>query len=102
MVTLLDPAPRSRAGMFELREAGQCHWLLHDNSYAPSDARHVVASLHQTRDRDIEVVWLRVDFPARTRFHTLAEVLHCAASTRYQAPSRQKPVEIPHHRPLAP
>lgn len=99
-MTLTSPTPRSRAGTLELQESGHCHWLVQDSAFPPSDARHLVASLNETPDRDIEVVWMRADHPFRTRYRTLGEVMHDLTSLRFLSSSSRKPVEIPHHPPL--
>lgn len=94
-MTILEPRPRTGRGTLELHRAGPVHWLLHDNSFPPSDARHVIASLHETADRDVEVVWLRANLPTRTRYRTPGEVLHDVASLRYQSPSSHELGDIP-------
>ncbi|MET0859935.1 MAG: hypothetical protein ABW091_02785 [Microbacterium sp.] len=81
-MTLLSASPQTGRGTLELDRVGPSHWLLQDNTFPPNDARHVIASLHATTDRDIEVVWLPTNLPSRTRYRTPGEVLHDVASLR--------------------
>lgn len=97
-MTLVSPTPPVREGALELLIAGPGHWLLRDLAYPLSDARQLLASLHETTDHDVEVIWLRPDVPSRTRYRTAGEVLHDVAFLRFQSRAR-KPVEIPHRPP---
>ena len=101
-MTLLDPRARRSSGALELHRVGLDHWILRDHAFPPSDARHVLASLHETDDRDVEVVWLRTDISLRSRYPDAVAVLQDVASWRRQRRSRRKPVEIPSFPPGAP
>ena len=100
-VTLLTPAAPLTLGTLELHRVTSDHWLIQDHAYPPSDARHVVASLHETDEGHIEVIWLQTAFAMRTRYHHAADVLEEIASWRRDTPRGRKPVHIPHLPPAA-
>ncbi|SEB65733.1 MULTISPECIES: hypothetical protein [Microbacterium] len=88
-----DPEPR-----YVLHRVTPSEWVINDRRYEASDPRHVVASVYEYADTEVEVVWLR-DLPLAVRYTTPYEVLE--EVTRVQDSSRStRPIPIPHLPPL--
>lgn len=88
-----DPEPR-----YVLHRVTPSEWVINDRRYSDDDPRHVVASVYEYADTEVEVVWRR-DLPLSARYATAQEVLHEVA--RIQDPSRAtRPIAIPHLPPL--
>ena len=88
-----DPDPR-----YVLHRVTPSEWVINDRRYESHDPRHLVASVYEYADTEVEVVWLR-DLPLAVRYATAAEVLQ--EVTRVQDSSRAtRPIAIPHLPPL--
>lgn len=91
----MSPMPDPR---FELKKITDTEWLVLDHRYIASDARRTVACVYQLEPTDVEVVWLR-DLPLAERYMSAFDVLEDVQ--RFYARRRwQRPVPIPHTRPL--
>jgi hypothetical protein len=90
MTTLTSPH-------LELRRVAGGNWLIHDHSYPPNDARHVVAWMHRADDDGVEVVWVRRT-PLPTRYRTESDAFD---DFRHYLLRRttDRPVPIPHFPP---
>ncbi|OZB81598.1 hypothetical protein [Microbacterium sp. 13-71-7] len=69
---------------FEMRRLTENEWLILDDSFDRTDARHTVACVSRVSAEQVEVVWLR-PVAERIRYASVADVLEAVSS----APSHQ-------------
>lgn len=89
-----DPEPR-----YVLHRVAPSEWVINDRRYPTDDQRHVVASVYEYADTEVEVIWFR-DLPLAVRYATAQEVLDDVA--RIQDQNRAtRPILIPSRPPLS-
>lgn len=98
MTATAEPVAR---GLLQLHRVDADHWVVHDYAYRPGDARHVVASVRDTGDDFVEVVWVPRDIPLPTRYRVAEDVLEDLTRWRSQRKRMTRPVQIPHLPPLS-
>lgn len=64
---------------FEMRRLTDSEWLILDDRFDCTDARHTVACVSRVSADQVEVVWLR-PVTARRRYATVADVLEAVRS----------------------
>lgn len=75
-------------------------WVIHDQRYAESDARRVVAAVHQGEDDLLEVVWLTYT-PLPTSYMFIDDVIDDLVRWwREENRVARKPNPIPHLPPV--
>lgn len=81
-------------GSVEFVRVDADHWLIHDNSYRASDARHVIGCVSEMDD-GLDVVWVAPGIPLPTRYRDAGGVLDDLLRWRRSAAGHTRPVEIP-------
>ncbi|HWM17545.1 MAG TPA: hypothetical protein VNP97_13260 [Microbacterium sp.] len=95
---MIKTVAASAPGCLELLRIDADHWIIQDDAYPASDARHVVACVYETDDGDFEVVWLSAEVPLPTYYRNAGDVLEDLA--RWRGHTHGRPVEIAHFPPL--
>ena len=70
---------------FEMRRLTENEWLILDDSFDRTDARHTVACVSRVSAEHVEVVWLR-PVTERRHYATVADVLEAVSSAPVQQP----------------
>lgn len=69
---------------FEMRRLTESEWLILDDGFDPTDARHTVACVSRVSADEVEVVWLR-PVAERRHYPTVADVLDVVRSAASRA-----------------
>ncbi|MCE4027722.1 MULTISPECIES: hypothetical protein [unclassified Microbacterium] len=64
---------------FEMRRLTENEWLILDDSFDRTDARHTVACVTRVSVEQVEVVWLR-PVTERIRYGSVADVLEAVSN----------------------
>ncbi|SFR61483.1 hypothetical protein [Microbacterium azadirachtae] len=75
---------------FEMRRLTESEWLILDDRYESTDARHTVACVSRVTIDQVDVVWLR-PVTGRRRFATVADVLEAVRSALSAADPAREP-----------
>ena len=75
---------------FEMRRLTESEWLILDDRFDRTDARHTVACVSRVSADEVEVVWLR-PVTERRRFTTVADVLEAVRATPSPADPAPEP-----------
>ena len=70
---------------FEMRRLTENEWLILDDSFDRTDARHTIACVSRVSVDQVEVVWLR-PVTTRTRYGSVADVLDAVRNAPSQQP----------------
>ncbi|PRB04258.1 hypothetical protein [Microbacterium sp. MYb64] len=70
---------------FEMRRLTESEWLILDDGFDRSDARHTVACVSRLSAEQVEVIWLQ-PVAERIRYDSVADVLEAVRS----APQQQR------------
>ena len=83
---------KRQGSRLEAKRVSAVEWVIHDHAYAENDPRRVVACIWEADRGEYEVTWVR-RLPLPRWYDSVSAVLEDAATF---APSKGKPVPIPH------
>jgi hypothetical protein len=97
----MTPTPKPHEPVsLELHRIDSANWVIRDHAFPETDARNVIACVHEAEEDELEVIWLGAGIPLPTRYRYGGDVLEDLERWRTLNCGAQRPTRIPHYRPL--